>query len=48
MAAHHGGKATQLTGASANQLNQEELSRLQAGNASNPPVMPAPTPLPSR
>jgi hypothetical protein len=45
---HHGGKATQLTGTSANQLNQEELARLQSGNVSNPPVVPAPTPLPSR
>ena len=45
---HHGGRATQLTGTSANQLNQEELARLQSGNVSNPPVVPAPTPLPSR
>jgi len=36
-AAHHG-KAPQLTGSTANQLNQEELARLQAGNFSNPPV----------
>lgn len=45
MAAHHGGKATQLTGTSANQLNQEELARLQAGDLSNPPVEPS-NPLP--
>jgi len=45
-AAHHrGGKATQLTGGSANQLNQEELARLQAGNTSNPAVVPS-NPLP--
>jgi hypothetical protein len=48
MAGHHGGKTTQLTGTTANQLNQEELARLQSGNVSNPPVVPAPTPLPSR
>ena len=36
-AAHHG-KAPQLTGGTANQLNQEELARLQAGNFSNPPA----------
>jgi hypothetical protein len=46
---HRGGKgSTQLTGTSANQLNQEELARLQSGNMSNPPVVPAPTPLPAR
>src|SRR6516162_1484011 len=33
-AAHHG-KAPQLTGGTANQLNQEELARLQAGNFPN-------------
>ncbi len=36
MAAHHRGRGEQLTGGSANQLNQEELQRLQAGNFSNP------------
>jgi hypothetical protein len=36
MAAHHHGRGEQLTGGSANQLNQEELQRLQAGNFSNP------------
>ena len=39
MAGHHAarrGKGPQLTGSSANQLNQEELQRLQAGNFSNP------------
>src|SRR6516165_4794158 len=36
---------TQLTGSTANQLNQEELARLQAGNFANPP---APPPPPSR
>jgi hypothetical protein len=40
-AAHHG-KAPQLTGSTANQLNQEELARLQAGNFSNPPVEMSP------
>jgi hypothetical protein len=44
-AAHHRGKAPQLTGGTANQLNQEELARLQAGNFSNPPVEPS-NPLP--
>ena len=33
---HHGGKGPQLTGNTANQLNQEELARLQAGNTSMP------------
>ena len=36
MAMHHRGRGEQLTGGSANQLNQEELQRLQAGNFSNP------------
>ena len=36
MAGHHGGKGPQLSGSTANQLNQEELQRLQAGNFSNP------------
>jgi len=44
-AAHHRGKAPQLTGDTASQLNQEELARLQAGNFSNPPVVPS-NPLP--
>jgi hypothetical protein len=39
-----GGKY-QLTGTSANQLNQEELTRLQAGNYANPPA-PSYTPPP--
>jgi hypothetical protein len=45
MAGHHAtrrGKAPQLTGSTANQLNQEELQRLQAGNFSNPAAPPAP------
>jgi len=45
VAAHHRGKAPQLTGDTANQLNQQELARLQAGNFSNPPVEPS-NPLP--
>jgi hypothetical protein len=40
MAGHH--RAPGLTGSSANQLNQEELARLQAGNFSNPPAPPSP------
>jgi len=36
------GKGPQLTGSTANQLNQEELSRLQAGNFSNPAAPPGP------
>lgn len=40
MAGHH--RAPGLTGSNANQLNQEELARLQAGNFSNPPAPPAP------
>jgi hypothetical protein len=35
---------TQLTGDTANQLNQEELARLQAGNYSDPPVPPGTMP----
>jgi hypothetical protein len=42
MAGHHRGKGPQLTGSTANQLNQEELQRLQAGNFSNPSAPPAP------
>jgi hypothetical protein len=41
----HGLKAhppSQLTGINANQLNQEELARLQAGNFSNPSSPPGP------
>ena len=40
MAGHHRGKGEQLTGSTANQLNQEELQRLQAGNFSNPSAPP--------
>jgi hypothetical protein len=48
MAAHHRGRGgPQLTGSTADQLNQQELARLQAGNMSNPPVAPS-NPLPSR
>ena len=47
---HHARRATnrkvagrpQLTGSSADQLNQEELSRLQTGNTSMPAAPPAP------
>lgn len=41
MAMHtkHGAR-TELAGSSADQLNQEELNRLRAGNLSNPPPMP--------
>ena len=35
---YHHGKGYPVTGTSANQLNQEELARLQAGNYSNPPA----------
>jgi hypothetical protein len=38
---HHGLKAhppSAMSGTAANQLNQEELSRLQSGNFSNPPA----------
>ena len=42
MAGHHRGKGAQLSGDTANQLNQEELQRLQAGNFSNPGAPPAP------
>ena len=40
--AGHTGKGPKLTGSTANQLNQEELARLQAGNFSNPSAPPAP------
>lgn len=46
MAMHHRGRGEQLTGGSANQLNQEELQRLQAGNFSNPSAPPAPGMMP--
>jgi hypothetical protein len=36
------GKGPQLTGSTANQLNQQELQRLQAGNFSNPSAPPPP------
>jgi hypothetical protein len=44
MAGHQAkhGKGPQLTGSTANQLNQEELARLQAGNFSNPAAPPGP------
>jgi len=35
---YHRGKGYPVTGGTANQLNQEELARLQAGNYSNPPA----------
>ena len=35
---YHRGKRYPVTGSTANQLNQEELARLQAGNYSNPPA----------
>jgi hypothetical protein len=37
VAGQYRGKEPQLTGSTANQLNQEELSRLQSGNFSAPP-----------
>ena len=46
MAGYHRGKAYQ-TGGTANQLNQEELQRLQAGNYSNPSAPPPPGMMPS-
>ena len=46
MAGHHRGRDEQLSGSSANQLNQEELQRLQAGNFSNPSAPPAPGMMP--
>jgi hypothetical protein len=45
MAGHHRGP--ELSGSTANQLNQEELQRLQAGNFSNPPASPGPEMTPS-
>jgi len=46
MAGHQArhGKGPQLAGSTANQLNQEELARLQAGNFSNPAAPPGPGP----
>jgi hypothetical protein len=45
---HHHGLAehppSQMAGTNADQLNQEELARLQGGNFSNPPAPPAPEP----
>src|SRR5208282_6370473 len=44
---HYGMKAHppyEMTGGNANQLNQEELARLQAGNYSMPPAPPGPEP----
>ncbi|MGC1975430.1 MAG: hypothetical protein WA671_01805, partial [Candidatus Sulfotelmatobacter sp.] len=35
---YHRGKGYPVNGTSADQLNQEELQRLQAGNYSNPPA----------
>jgi hypothetical protein len=50
-AAHHR-KMVALTGDTANQLNQQELARLQAGSSMPPPApmgaMPPPAALPSR
>jgi hypothetical protein len=45
--AGHSGKGPKLTGSTANQLNQEELARLQAGNFSNPSAPPGPGMAPS-
>ena len=42
MAGQHRGKGSQVSGSSAEQLNQEELARLQAGNFSNPSAPPGP------
>jgi len=44
--AHHLGRGAQPIGSTADQLNQQELARLQAGNPSMPP--PAPAAAPSR
>ena len=46
MAIYHRGKAYPSTGTTADQLNQEELARLQGGNMSMPPPMGAMTPPP--
>jgi len=45
MAGHHHGKGPQLSGGTDNQLNAEELQRLQAGNFANPSA-PAPGMMP--
>jgi hypothetical protein len=42
MPAHHRGKGPQLTGSTAQDLNQQELARLQAANMSLPGTPPAP------
>ncbi len=42
MGTHHAGKSMSLSGSTANQLNQEELARLQAGNMSMPAAPPSP------
>ena len=42
MAGQYRGKGSQLSGSTADQLNQEELARLQAGNFSTPSAPPAP------
>jgi hypothetical protein len=47
-AAHH--RVAPLTGSTANQLNQQELARLQTGSSMPPPpmgAMPPPAPVPS-
>lgn len=41
-AAHH--KMAPLTGSTANQLNQQELARLQTGSSMPPPAAPMPSP----
>jgi len=41
MSAHH---PSQMAGSTANQLNQEELARVQAGNFSMPPAPPGAEP----
>jgi hypothetical protein len=46
MAGHHRGKGERLSGGSADQLNQEELARLQSGNTSMPPAPPPPGMMP--
>jgi len=49
MAAHHRGKEPQPAESTAEQLNQEEYARLQAGNTPMPPPEPTgPAPAPSR
>ena len=45
MAMRHGAH-TQLTGSTADQLNQEELNRLRAGNFGNPSAPPPPGTMP--